>query len=316
MNRIFYFILGCAIAVSAIFWVKFPKAERFASLGGDGARLGELDHRIEMNPKPIDIAFFGSSHTATGVADKMIEGLLGATGTPFSIVNFGTFYMGRDLQLFELKRLLSRRKPRLVVIEVTEHEYEFGHEHLPYIGDPSDLFCCKFYLDPYFPKHIALYLKLQATHALQDATGNAPSLAPVDTWDHGWRPYMRQWSLAEYAAAMGPPGRWGGLKERIHAKASAYGLDVVRRMLAEARAKNVRVAFLYLPSIRYIGRKTPVGRDEYTPFGPVIDFPLALRDEPGIWYDEAHLNQQGAEKLAPFIADGLRNLLAQASPNQ
>jgi len=175
MNRIFYFILGCAIAVSAIFWVKFPKAERFASLGGDGARLGELDHRIEMNPKPIDIAFFGSSHTATGVADKMIEGLLGATGTPFSIVNFGTFYMGRDLQLFELKHLLSRRKPRLVVIEVTEHEYEFGHEHLPYIGDPSDLFCCKFYLDPYFPKHIALYLKLQATHALQDATGNAPS---------------------------------------------------------------------------------------------------------------------------------------------
>ena len=116
--------------------------------------------------------------------------------------------MGRDLHLFYLKQLLIHKHPRLVVIEMTDHEFAFGHDLLPYVGELSDLFCCKPYLDPTFPSHFALFLKHKVNTTLELAltpwdetkSSEAPS-------EFGWLAVAKNWasSARERSGTQPPP---------------------------------------------------------------------------------------------------------------
>lgn len=312
MRRLALFLLGTITALGAVVSIKMPEEARFAALHGDAQRLNEVRNRIESDARDIDVAFFGSSHTMTGIADSLIEAELRSRGLNVTVANLGTVYMGRDLQLYWVRMLLAKRKPKLIVVEASEHEYEFGHVLLPYVAEPRDMFCCSFYIDPKFPGNFSVFMKRQFGHAVQRVSGNLPTAPGSAQWTHGWKPVDKQMAITDYEAALADPGRASKFKERIHALVPFYGLGIVDQIEAEARSKNVKLAFVYLPSLRYTRREPAVSPGAYSARAPLIEFPASLVDL-AYWYDDAHLSKTGAEALAPKVAAGVSAILSRNS---
>ena len=81
----------------------------------------------------------------------------------------------------------------------------------------------------------------------------------------------------------------------------------VARMADAARARGIRVVFLFLPY--YGGPSAIQERDFYQRFGPILDASF-LSTHPEYYSDVAHLNPAGAEVLTDWLAARVAPMLA------
>jgi len=63
MNMLLSFLGGLLLIVMFIAFLPVPEQVRYESLSNDAIRIKEIHERIVANPKPIDVAFIGTSHT-------------------------------------------------------------------------------------------------------------------------------------------------------------------------------------------------------------------------------------------------------------
>jgi hypothetical protein len=268
------------------------------------ARIAVVHQRIANNTTPIDVAFIGTSHTWNSIADQELQRQLATLGADVSVANIGSSWMGRDLHLFLLKQLLEYKRPRLVVIEITDHEFAFGHEALPYVGNLSDLMCCRPYLDPEFPGHFALYLKNQVVAAVELLRRAETPQAAKSGKDFGWMAVDKVWKTPV------PNSQPRTLKQRLKYKAYAwtglYGLSAVEQMVGLAKEKGVKVAFLYLPVYEHALIDPANDLENFVKLGPVIKLPARIGRDPSLWFDDSHLNRTGAMMLTTAIAPDIR----------
>lgn len=308
--RIYYLalLLGMALTFSSLLLITIPEGPKFGLLKGVTRRVAEVHHRITQDTRPVDVAFLGSSHTWTAISDAQIQRELVSLGLSVRVSNLASTWMGRDLHLFYLKQLLIHKHPRLVVIEMTDHEFAFGHDLLPYVGELSDLFCCKPYLDPTFPSHFALFLKHKVNTTLELArhpwdetkSSEAPS-------EFGWLAVAKNWPQAP--ANDQAPNLRQILKYQAYSLTSAYGRSVVEQMAALAKQHNAKIAFIYLPVYEYALREPASGFDFYESKGPIITIPKEIASNSKYWFDESHINKVGAEAIAPKIAGSIHKIL-------
>jgi hypothetical protein len=292
-----------------------PISERLTTLRADGLRLAEVYARIARDPRPIDVAFIGTSHTMNGIDDRGIEETLATAGVRANVANLGVILTGRDLHLFLTKKLLASKAPQLIVLEINEHEPPFGHPLMPYVASASDMFCCRFWVDLNFPKMYLLFLKEQLYGSLSMIWPSAPPSTSVPhLWEYGWDPVDRTWD----AGAPKNPSLGDRLENLVGSvpRAAAYDLtssfgnQTVRQIVDLAHSNHVKIVFLYLPAYIYAAHPSPENIRFFNELGPVLLPPPNVVANRLDWWDFAHLNRNGALKLVPDLSAAIADYLS------
>jgi hypothetical protein len=307
MKLVAGFVLGLVATGALLACAPRPMSDRLATLKSDGLRLAEVYDRIAQNPRPIDIAFVGSSHTMNGIDDRGIEDNLAQQGVAADVANLGVMWMGRDLHLFLIRELLARKTPKLIVLELNEHEPPYGHPLLPYVAAASDMFCCHFWFDLDFPKMFLLFLKEQTRGVVSILwRPDVTAVSASKSWDFGWDPVDRVWdSRTPKTPSLGDRfERLLGERSKAFAYrlTAAFGDDTVAQIVELARSRHVQILFLYLPEYVYAAYESEDNVSFHEKLAPTIRLPGEVVADPLNWFDVAHLNRAGALKVVPELS--------------
>jgi hypothetical protein len=308
------FLLSFALAVLAVVGalevIPRPLDRQLATLEGDARRLSALVYRMQTDPRPIDVAFIGSSHTVLGIDDAGIERAMHARGFNVQVANLGMFFMARDLQYWLERKLLASKQPALIVIQIDEHTGPYSHEYMPYVGNARDMLVGGVPLN--FPRMLALSLKEQFLGLVDAVAPGRGPLTPQQHWAYGWAPAQGVWSGQRTTTSLGEKlqARFGPSTRRAIFRATDYyEKGAITRMTALAKAHKAHVVFLYLPEYQFAAHPDPETIAWYARLAPVIVVPKSIGDDRVNWLDESHLNRNGAEKLSAALGVQIQRLL-------
>lgn len=311
MKIVWAFVVGFALAALGLALLPIPERARYDTLHQDAARLKYVYERIVDSRTAIDVAFVGTSHIMNGIDDRDIERRLRDQHIDVKVANLGVIMPGRDLQLLMVRKLIDKKTPRLIVLEVDEHEPPYGHALAPYVEELADVFCCKFFLDVHFPASVLMFLKRQAVNI--PLLFRTEQIAPRKIDDFGWMPIDRVLpaagsSLIGVSAAGSSASSQQRWREWAYRKTAWYGIDVVKRIRSLAQENGIDVAFLYLPEYAY-AKRSSVDLQYYRALGPLLFPPQSVVSNSLNYADGIHLNADGAKALVPFLADQIAALV-------
>jgi len=258
-----------------------------------------LHDRMFLNPKPIDIAFIGSSHTINGIDDGLIEHELDSFH--LSVVNLGYCRYGDNLYFTLVKDLLSVKKPKMIFLEVREDEDRYSHPVFPYLADPMDVWMAW----PWFNRDIlsddAVSLRYRVQLARQDFIP-ADTLFPVRQEDHGFASSadtVAQAILSKIKVRrMEHKWAMGSLERGFY---MAFPRAYIRKIGELCREHDVQLVFIYLPEYAS-GLWQPLESSTYIKYGKILIPPKEIFESTSYWGDESHLNQAGAKVLSAWVA--------------
>lgn len=283
------------------------------------ARARWIYERCRFDPTPIDVAFIGPSRTGAGVNAPRLGRALAARGLPSNVVNLSLPEGGRNINYAIVEQLLAHKQPQLIVLGVTEKPQRTGHSAFKYIApaalvaDPGYAGNLSYLPDLiYLPyRQMRLFLADLAPRAmgltktfspadysgpLADTTGSV--VLPGGRIKEGERPASAaelQRGVRKLQAGEHPPILPASLADVEFGDERYY----IRKIVALARTRHVKVAFLFLPY--YTG---PAGVQEqafYEQFGPVWNAG-SLAPRADLYADYGHLTRRGAEQLTDWLA--------------
>jgi hypothetical protein len=292
------FLVPLAAGVIAIFSAPYDKGFGYGSMfPGCGNQGSWLYNRVFINPKKIDVAFIGSSHTMNAVNDACLRDLSQQNGVALEFTNLGFCRTGRDLQYTLAKDLLSRKKIKLLVIEVTERESYWSHPDFPYIASTHDLLR-PVVLNSEYPRIVIDGLTYRWEYSKNILFDNSPQEDTNTMSDHGFRGHDH---IADKEQLVNAERQ---SRERFSDTSDhftlPYSRDWLKAIIDLADESHVRIAFLYLPGYG-TPLKKPLENSWYSSYGQVITLPDSVRERQDFWYDDAHFNDRGAKALAPYL---------------
>ncbi len=262
--------------------------------------------RIHFDDTPIDIAFFGTSHTMNGIDSALVEQSLGNEAT--RVVNFAIPHFGRDMHYTLVKELLENRKPKLIVLEVREQEARDLHPGTHYLAQPEDLYSAPWVVNlRYFGNLIRLPLRtLKSTSydSFPELFGFNAGFSPVDyqgshlnhalSWPDGKeRTRVASEESLHSLNNLSLPTNWfGELKFYLFHHANLY---YVEQISALAQKHNVPIAYAYIPS--FGAPETSLFAEKY-PDNKWLYFDEEIFKQKSNWSDPGHLNRDGATALS------------------
>ncbi|MGC1524368.1 MAG: hypothetical protein WA803_22705 [Steroidobacteraceae bacterium] len=276
--------------------------------------------RIHFDPTPIDIAFIGTSRTGLSVHSRRLEEDLATRGIHAKAVNFYGVRNGINMQFVTAKELLSNRKVKLLVLEMTEREERKPHEFFYLYADPVDILNAPLLINMNYLADVARLPGRQLDLALQTELQKwglrHPDFVPppyegpnldhaefVQTLDHNivyhrvkshtrgeMEALRNEWLRGVTGRVL--PRLFGDLEYRLPRYYENKILDL-------ARAHGTEVLFLYLP--RYGGTQDPAPYEQYASRAQLIN-PWAEIQDYRLWIDEIHLNWEGAKRLTDYVA--------------
>ena len=287
-----------------------------------GGRLRWIYERIHFDPTPIDIAILGPSRAELGFGAAAIEEDLRQHGRQAHVVNFALPGAGRDIQWAILDELFKAKSPKVIVLEVEDQPYPFGHFMFKYVAPaeaiafpPTPFLHNQLYNLAYLPIR---KLKLFGANLFPDLSGVSKRFDPEHfaqtrtDWttsfigEFGKRvdmedPVPRATLLAQRRAPVPrtPATRlftWiNGGEDHLFTQKIAH----------EAKVHGAQVIFVYLPMFN--GSQAISDLDFLEQFGPALDFgDLAQHDE--LFENWSHLNHAGAVKASARLADAIAGL--------
>lgn len=328
-RRIFLATIGVAL-LAAVAAAMLPDNEyqRFSTLEKTiQNRLRWVYERINYDPTPIDVAFLGPSRGGAGISAPRIEAALKARGIDVNVVNLSLPENGRDLHWVIEQQLLAKKAPKLLVIAVIEKPGRFGHPAYKYVAPTRDV------IDPAYAGNInypanLIYLpyrqlRLFAARLVPGAFDLPARFDPAKyagtsfdstrsfrTGDGIWVERDKRVSRdvleagkVTYERGVRPPVLGARFADQEFGDERTY----IDRMAAAARARGIKVAFVFLPYFE--GPATVQERAFYEARGPLLDAHfVASHDE---WFaDVAHLNHDGAVAVSDWLVDQLAPMLA------
>jgi hypothetical protein len=277
--------------------------------------------RVHFDPKPIDIAVFGSSRTELGISAAAVERDLAQRGQRANVVNFSLDGSGRDIQWAILHEIYKAKSPKAVVLMVDDQPYPFGHQTFKYIAQadavafpPTPFLHNYLYNLAYlpirkltlfganlFPSLFGLTKQFDPDRYARSPTDFTTSFFHAGKLIDMEHPVPRATLLAEPRIPF-PNTTVGRALARING-----GEDhlYIRKIAAEARAHGTQVIFLFLPMFN--GPESVSDLDFLKQFGPVLNYgDLAQKDE--LYENWAHLNHAGAMTASARLADAIADL--------
>lgn len=314
-----------AVAVAACLLPERPY-ERWQLLDGTiHGRSRWIYERTHFDPRPIDVMFVGPSRIARGVDPLELQAQLSTPGQPVRVVNFALPEGGRNINDVIVEEALTRKTPKLIVIGVIEKPSRFGHSAYKYIA-PRDLAVSPGYLAnahylsdlvylPFrqmmlftgyvAPQAVGLTDHFDPAHYDPDPPNPSSVTKPdgsVEDWRQPASPAELQRGVRKLERGMTPPILPAGLADVEFGDERHY----IRRIVAAAEKKGVKVAFLFIP---YCTGTSHVQEEAfYRQYGPVWNAGF-IASRPDLYADYGHLTVSGAKVLtnwlAPFVSTAI-----------
>jgi hypothetical protein len=260
-----------------------------------------------------------------------LETGLRALGTPARVVNFALPEGGRNINYVFVHEMLQTKTPKLLILGIIEKPPRFGHPAYKYIS-PNGIIANPGYLGNlnylsdliYLPfRQMRLFVANLAPDGLGlDKTFNAAqyagsSLGRTATFqlpDGSTRSWTEPADYGELErgvkkleAGNTPPVLPTALADLEFGDERYY----LRKIVSEARAKGVQVAFVFLPY--YTGPAAIQELSFYQGFGPVWSAAF-LAPSADLYADYAHLDTQGSQILTDWLTPKVAKLLASGGP--
>jgi hypothetical protein len=284
-------------------------------------RLRWIYERIHFDPTPIDVAIVGPSRAQLGLSAAAIEQDLAQRGKRVNVANFAMLGSGRDLQWAILDELFKAKSPKVVVLEVDEEPYPFGHFLFKHVGPteaivfpPSPFLHNYLYNLAYlpirklklfganlFPGLFGLTKEFDPEHYAKNRTDYSKSFIGDGKLVDMEHRVSRDTLLAEPREPV-PRTRIARLLTRINGGEDHLFIEKIAR---EAKAHGTQLVFVHLPMFE--GPRTVSDEDFLKQFGPVLNYgDLAPRDE--LFENWSHLNHAGAMNASARLADAIAGL--------
>jgi hypothetical protein len=319
-------VLGAALVVAfilnaAICLLPENDYQRWQLQDPDG-RLRWIYERIHFDPTPIDVAIVGPSRAQLGLSAAAVEQDLAKQGKPAHVASFALPGAGRDIQWAILNELFKAKSPKVVVLEVEEDPYPFGHFFFKYVAPaeaivfpPSPFLHNYLYNLAYlpvrkltlfganlFPDLFGLSKQFDPEHYAKNRTDFSTSFpgefGKLVDMEH---PVPRETLLAEPRIPV-PRTLIARLLTRINGGEDHLFIQEIAR---EAKAHGAQLVFVYLPIFE--GPPTISDQDFLKQFGPVLNYgDLAPHDE--LFENWSHLNHAGAMNASSRLADAIAGL--------
>ena len=291
------------------------------------AHLRWIYERSNFDPTPIDVAFVGPSRMGAGVDAPLLAKALADQGLPANVVNFSLPETGRNINLIIVEQLLRYKRPKLLVLGVTEKPSRTGHSTFKYVAPVSAIVNPGYVGDlNYFSDLIYLpfrQMRLFIADLFPDGSGLSKQFSPRDylgsnvqttgsvvlpdgTIKEGETPasmYELERGVHKLERGMHPPL----LPARFADIEFGDERHYIREIANLARAKGVRVAFLALP---YYGGPSKLQEQAfYDQYGPVWNAGY-LSDHAELYADYGHLTHDGADQLTQWLVKPVSTMLS------
>ena len=326
-------VLGLALALAVGACLLPENAyQRWQLLDGTiHANARWIYERSEFDPTPIDVVFVGPSRTGAGVNAPRLSAALAARGLPSNVVNFSFPEAGRNINYAVVEQLLRHKTPKLLVLGVTEKPSRFGHSAFKFIAPRALIAAPGYGSDLNYLSDLVYLPYRQMRLFLEDI---APDLFGADkTFD----PARYRGPSVDTTGSLTLPGgihKEGDLPGSAHELARgvhkleagehppllpARYADIefgderhyIRRIADLARAKGVKVVFLFLPY--YTGPSELQEFDFYRSFGPVWN--AGYVSPHAEWFaDYGHLTRTGAENVTDWLTPLVAAQLTASTP--
>ena len=331
-KTLFVLAVALACAVGAGFLPDDPY-QRWQLLDGTiHANARWIYERSHFDPRPIDVVFLGPSRTGAGVNAPRLMSALDARGLRSNVVNFSLPEAGRNSNWAVAEEVFAAKKPKLVILGVTEKPSRFGHSAFKYVGEASAI------ADPGYPSDFHYFsdliylpfrqLRLFAADWVPGGLGLAKQFNPsryrgqsVDTTgsivlpdgrikdgEHPGTPAELAQGAKKYEAGIHSPFLPESLADLEFGDERHY----VRAIADLARKNGAKVAFLFLPYYTGPSRLQDVQELKfYEQFGPVLN--AGFLSPHAEWFaDNGHLTRTGAKALTDWLVDPVAELLKES----
>lgn len=278
--------------------------------------------RIHFDPTPIDVAFLGSSRTGQSIHSRRLEEDLARQGIEANAVNFFFVRSGVNIQYVIAKELLANRKVKLLVLEIAEREERTPHDAFVSYADPIDILNAPWAININYLSDLARLPGRQVSLAFQTALQSRglrrPDFVPPPyqgpNLDYAEfivsRDGARHERTASFSKAEMDDKRWKWLHtitgkvlpEPLRDLEFRFPRYYEKELLDLAQAHGTKVVFLYVP--QYGGPQNPPPYDLYAGRADLIN-PSPIVQDYRLWFDENHLNWEGAKRMTDYVADVL-----------
>ena len=290
--------------------------------------------RIIFDPAPIDVAVIGNSRLQAAIsAPQLSRELTAQTGQSVTVANLSMPQEGRNAHYAIVRNLLEHRpEVKLIVLSAIEQMPREGHPAFRSIAEADDLLTAPVLVNRDFLgdaaqlpfRQMSLFVQTQWPEAFGVSRRFRPEAYRGTAYDSTFSfrsptgNYVDRDSLVP-ASELLPPARARAetiTPPLLPASAADIEFSVERiytRKIADlARAKGVRVVFLYAPIYHY-----PLPLKDlsfYEAIGPVLQEKF-LSARPDFYSDYGHLNRRGAVQATSVLGRFItaRSLLKEPS---
>ncbi len=248
----------------------------------------------------IDIAFIGSSRTIHAISDSLIESLMGHADNPSQhVVNLGYCRFGRNLDFVIVKDLLTAKRIKKLVLEVREDEDPFSHLDFGYIASSRDLLQPVFFNARYFTdfwKGLQMRVEWAKSGLKVRPVENGSHSIPSSIYGYGSSAISLPAGEAHPSSLPESTMKFSIIRGiKMH-----YPRHYIAEIAALAKANDVRLCFLYLPSFGY-SQRMPREYLYYREFGQVLLPPEIIFSNHSNFMDVNHLNDLGSAQMAEWL---------------
>jgi len=297
-------LIFIALLLVIVFSIPLNKRSKYTGLKEDCFYHAVWLHdRIFLNPKPVDIAFFGSSHTINAIDDGQIEQDL--ISLHLNVVNLGYCRFGDNLYYSLLSDLLKVKKPRIVVLEVREDEDRYSHPVFPYVAYPLDVWTAW----PWFNRDIISDDIVSVRYRIQLLRQEyilADTIFPVRKEEFGFASSadtIPEARLQEAKAQLKHSNRLLNSFERNFYM--SFPRAYIRKIGELCASKGVILLFVYLPQFGS-GLWEPLEHLTYSKYGNILIPPREIFENIHYWTDENHLNRAGARQFSSWLSMSIK----------
>ena len=297
-----FFFLSLGFCIVLLFSLPYPKSFAYQTTKDDCYNHGLwIYQRLYQNPKPVDIAFIGSSRIIHAVQDSLLEKMWADTlHHPFHVLNLGYCRPGRNMDYFFLKEIIETKHPKTVILEVRELEDRISHPMFPYLADAEDIYVSptvwnRKYLSDCFAALIA-----RRDYWMSRVIRETPTQVSIPNTDFGYP----ETNLTTDSVVL--KDRYIQIRNRhptelAVALAEQFPLAWLNRIKRLGQEHGVKIYFLYLHGYGTI-EKFPAHPEWYS---NLLIPPDSIFINQNNWMDPDHLNNNGAKQMAKFLRDAL-----------
>ncbi len=261
-------------------------------------------NRIYNNPKPVDVAFIGSSVTKSSINDFLLEKTFRKhSQLDWHFANLSFCQYGRNMNFVILKDLLTKKDVKFLVLEVRQDENRFGHPMFPYLADNETVLASHLLFNHDCFRDLYLASVSRVEYWKQRIFYKKPDYEKNER-DYGhayWNQVVDSTKLEVI-----------GLGEvKLHQKKEIpifrsmnmqypkYYIEKINRL---CKTHDVELLFLYTPFYGGIGFP-PKELAFFQRFGEVFIPPASFFEKKSNWADRVHINIHGANPNSIWFAE-------------